>query len=200
MIPERNDFSPRELLEDTMAKIEINAAELMAAVRGLSASRDLPQEVILEALRDALGSAYQRMPGSTAGNVSVDIGEASEGIKVFAHYAVMEAVHIQDPSTEIGVGEARTHDKDLTINDVLTIDVTPDDFGRIAAQTAKQVILQRIREAEREQTFSTYNEREGEIVYGLVQTANRDLVTVALDRVEAVLAEKPSNSWRTIHA
>ena len=169
-----------------MTTMSNSRSELMVAIRGLSAARDLPQEVILDALKDALVSAYHKMPESTAGNVSVDFDEDGHA-HVYSHYAVVEEAYIEDPTMELSPSLAREVDAAARIGDIITRDVTPSDFGRIAAQTAKQVILQRIREAEREQTYSTYADREGEIVYGVVQTANRDLVTVALDRVEAVL-------------
>ncbi|MCB9177452.1 MAG: transcription termination/antitermination protein NusA [Caldilineae bacterium] len=158
----------------------------MVAIRGLSAARDLPPEVIFDALKDALVSAYHKMPESTAGNVTVDFDDDGHA-HVYSHYAVVDEAYLEDPSMELSPAAARELDASAKIGDIITRDVTPSDFGRIAAQTAKQVILQRIREAEREQTYSTYADREGEIVYGVVQTANRDLVTVALDRVEAVL-------------
>ncbi|MFN2250339.1 MAG: transcription termination factor NusA [Anaerolineae bacterium] len=162
-------------------------SELMAAIRGLSAARDLPPEVIIDALKAALASAYHKIPGGEATNVTVDLNEVTGESRVFAHYAVVEEQYIEDPESELTVEQARKRKPDAVIGDVITIDVTPHDFGRIAAQTAKQVILQRIREAEREQTYTTYADREGEIVYGTIQTTSRDSVTVALDRVEALL-------------
>jgi len=170
-----------------MARITTSRSELMTAVRGLSAARDLPPEVILDALRAALISAYHKIPDAVASNVTVDIGENTGETRVFAHFAVVEEKYIQDPTGEIPPVQAREFNPDAQVGDVITLDVTPRDFGRIAAQTAKQVILQRIREAEREQTYSTYADREGEIVYGTVQSVNKDYVTVALDRVEAIL-------------
>lgn len=162
-------------------------SELMAAIRGLSAARELPPDVILDALKAALRSAYDKSPDRQASNVSVEFDDESGGPRVYGHYVVTEETFIEDPLGEMTPEQASEHKADAKVGDVITLEVTPDDFGRIAAQTAKQVILQRIREAEREQTYMTYADREGEIVYGTVQTANRDLVTVALDRVEAIL-------------
>jgi transcription termination/antitermination protein NusA len=162
-------------------------SDLMAAVRGLSAARDLPPEVILEALRAALISAYHKIPERTETHVTVDINEHTGDSRVISHFTVVEEEFLEDPNGEMTVEQAREHKPDAKVGDILSWDVTPDDFGRIAAQTAKQVILQRIREAEREQTYSTYAEREGEIVYGTIQSINRDNITIALDRVEALL-------------
>ncbi len=166
--------------------IATSRSELMAAIRGLSAARDLPPEVIFTALKEALASAYVKMPECRATSVSVDFGESGEP-QVIGHFAAVEERFIEDPLTEISLEAAGAVKPGAAVGDLISIDVTPSDFGRIAAQTAKQVILQRIREAEREQTYSTYAEREGELVYGTVQNVNRDTVTVQLDRVEAVL-------------
>jgi len=170
-----------------MARINSSRSELLTAIRGLSAARDLPPEVILDALKAALISAYHKIPEAEAANVSVEISEATGEPHVFAHFAVVDEKYLQDPHTELTPEQAQSLKPNAAVGDVITQDVTPRDFGRIAAQTAKQVILQRIREAEREQTYSTYAEREGEIVYGTVQSVNRDHITVALDRVEAIL-------------
>lgn len=170
-----------------MPRVIAPKSELMTAIRGLSAARDLPPEVILDALKAALVSAYHKIPDAEATNVTVDIGESTGETRVFSHYAVVEEQYIEDPNSEITPEKAREMKPDAVVGDVITVDVTPNDFGRIAAQTAKQVILQRIREAEREQTFSTYSDREGEIVYGTIQTVTRDYATIALDRVEAIL-------------
>ncbi|MEO8083304.1 MAG: transcription termination factor NusA [Ardenticatenales bacterium] len=164
-------------------------SELMTAVRGLSAARELPPEVILEALKAALRSAYDKIADRTASSVTVEISEATGQARVFGHFAVTEPEFIEDPLSQWTLEEALKVKPDARIGDTVTLEVTPKDFGRIAAQTAKQVILQRIREAEREQTYLTYADREGEIVYGVIQSANRDLITVALDRVEAVLTK-----------
>ena len=166
--------------------IATSKSELMAAIRGLSAARDLPPEVVFTALKDALASAYLKMPECRATSITVDFGDSGEP-HVLGHYATVEERFIEDPLTEISLEAAEALKPGAVVGDLISIDVTPSDFGRIAAQTAKQVILQRIREAEREQTYSTYAEREGELVYGTVQNVNRDTVTVQLDRVEAVL-------------
>lgn len=163
--------------------------ELMTAVRGLSAARELPPEVILEALKAALKSAYDKIPERTASSVTVEISESTGQARVYGHYAVTEPEFIEDPLSEWTVEQAQAVKPDARVGDTITVEVTPKDFGRIAAQTAKQVILQRIREAEREQTYLTYADREGEIVYGVIQSTNRDMITVALDRVEAVLTK-----------
>ena len=172
------------------ATASAKSSELIAAIRGLSAARDLPYEVILEALREALRSAYRRLPEGTDANVTVDILESTGDARVIAHYTVVDAPYIQDVHTELSVEAAQKYQEGAKIGDTLHVDVTPHDFGRIAAQTARQVIVQKIREAEREQTYFTYAEREGELVIGTVQNIGKEAVTVALDRVEATLPKQ----------
>ena len=159
----------------------------MAAVRGLSAARDLPPEVIIDALKAALVSAYHKMPEASETHVTVDLDTDSGAPRVYAHRTVVDPEQLEDPQGEITPEDAQQYKSGADVGDTVTYEVTPEDFGRIAAQTAKQVILQRIREAEREQTYVTYAEREGEIVQGTVQSTSRDTITVALDRVEAIL-------------
>jgi N utilization substance protein A len=159
----------------------------MAAVRGLSAARDLPPEVIIEALKAALVSAYHKMPEAVETHVTVELDDETGQPRVFAHRTVVDEAYLEDANGELTPDAASAYKPGATVGDTITYEVTPDDFGRIAAQTAKQVILQRIREAEREQTYTTYAEREGEIVQGTIQSTSRDTITVALDRVEAIL-------------
>ncbi len=170
-----------------MANRTVSGSELAAAIRGLSAARDLPPEVIMDALRAALVSAYKKMPSAQEKNVTVQIDVNTGDTRVFAHYTVVEAQYLEDASGEMTVEQAQAYLPGAKVGDTVTFDVTPRDFGRIAAQTARQVILHKIREAERDQTYTAYVEREGEIMYGTVQSTSRESVTIALDRVEAIL-------------
>jgi len=166
----------------------MSKSDLAVAIKHLSAERGLPREVVLEAIEAALISAYKKTPQGTAQFVSVTIDPNSGKPQVFADKEVVEEV--KDDRTQITLPHARRIDPKAKLGDVIKVDVTPYDFGRIAAQTAKQVILQRIREAERDQLFSTYSEREGEIVQGTVQTIDPTEITIALDKVEARLPKK----------
>ena len=130
-------------------------------------------------------AAYRKTPDAWAQNVRIGMDPETGESSVFAQMAVVDEV--QDERAHISVEEAQKIDPDADIGSLVEIDVTPKDFGRIAAQTAKQVILQRIREAEREATYHTYADREGEIVQGTVQNTNPDGITVSLDKAEALL-------------
>ncbi|HEY8530681.1 MAG TPA: transcription termination factor NusA, partial [Limnochorda sp.] len=158
--------------------------ELVGALNELEKERGISREILFEAIEAAIVSAYKRNYGS-AQNVRVEIGDRTGEIRVFARKDVVETV--EDPATQISLEEARLINPNYNLNDVVEIEVTPRDFGRIAAQTAKQVVIQRIREAERALVYEEFASREGDIVTGVVQRVERRTVYVDLGRVEAVL-------------
>ncbi len=160
--------------------------ELIMAVNQICAEKALQRDVVIEAIEAALVSAYKRNFGAT-GNVLVKIDQDSGQLRVFAQRQVVEQV--VDGKNEITLAGAKAIDKKAELGDIVNIETTPANFGRIAAQTAKQVILQRIREAEREATYKTFADKENEIVSGTVQRIDHNSgdVTVALERGEAIL-------------
>lgn len=139
----------------------------------------------MEAVEAALIAAYRKTPDAWAQNVRIGMDPESGESRVVAQLAVVDDV--QDRRTQVSIEAAQDIDPEAGLGSLVEIDVTPDDFGRIAAQTAKQVILQRIREAEREATYHTYADREGEIVQGTIQNTNPDGITVGLEKAEALL-------------
>ena len=158
--------------------------EFMEALAELEKEKGISMDVLLEALEAALISAYKRNFGSLQ-NVSVDINRETGGIKVYARKTVVEEV--EDERTEISIGEARQKDPRYELEDIVEVEVTPRDFGRIAAQTAKQVVVQRIREAERGIIFEEFSSREGDIVTGIVQRQDQKNVYIDLGKTEATL-------------
>ena len=158
--------------------------DFVVAFNQICSERNLPQEVVLEAIETALVSAYKRNFGS-AQNVSAKIDPNTGKAQVFIEKTVVEQV--QDDRFEIGLEEARLIDPEAELGQVVLIESTPREFGRIAAQTAKQVILQRIREAERDVLFSSYADREGEVINGTVQSITPQAITLNLGRTEAIL-------------
>src|SRR6266567_2376668 len=146
--------------------------EIVEAVRGLAAEKNISSEKLMEALEDALLSAYKKTPGS-ARFARVEIDRESADFIVWELKIPADLEPTVDPET----GEMREPpepeldpEKLAEYEDQIdTADVTPHDFGRIAAQTAKQVILQRIREAERDMMFEEYRDRVGELITGIVQ-------------------------------
>lgn len=155
----------------------------MVAINQVCAERQLPVEVVLEAVETALVSAYKRNYG--AETISAKVDRSSGSVTIFVEKEVVDEV--LDENNEISLPDAQAIRPDAQIGELIQIESTPDNFGRIAAQTTKQVILQRIREAEREALYNTYAEREGEIVNGTVHKFDSHQVILSLGKVEAVL-------------
>lgn len=158
--------------------------DFLLAITQLCAERNLPQEVVIEAIEAALLSAYKRNFGTSRGT-SVKLNLSSGEAKVYAEKEVVEDV--EDERLQIPLAEAKRIDEDAALGGTVMIETTPRHFGRIAAQTAKQVILQRIREAERDALYAAYADREGEIVNGTVQGIDPQAVTLNLGKAEAIL-------------
>ena len=154
--------------------------EFELAFKQVITDRNLPEEIILEALKDAMVSAYRRaVKASSAQKVEAEIDLETGEVTIFAEKEVAEDV--QDDRTEVKLSEARKVEEDADLGDLVMVESTPDDFGRVAAQTARQVIQQRIRQAERGAQFEYYNERVGEIVTGVVQAIHRNELTIGLN-------------------
>lgn len=161
--------------------------DFLVAITQVCSERNLPREIVLHAVEQALVSAYKRNFGG-AQNISAKIDANSGKVRIFATKQVVDQVH--DRRTEMTLDEARQNDPMAEIGQSLQIEATPDDFGRIAAQTAKQVVLQRIREAEREALYTSFQEREGEIVHGTVHSIEQGNITVNLGRLEGFLPKQ----------
>jgi len=158
--------------------------EFLSALDAIEKGRGISKATLLEAIEAALISAYKRnfTPGS---NVRVDLTPDTGEIKVFTRLAVVEKV--ENPIQEISLEEAKAIDSIYEAGDVVEKEVTPKNFGRIAAQTAKQVVIQRIREAERELIYEDYVDRQQDIITGIVQRTDQRNVVVDLGRAEAIL-------------
>lgn len=160
------------------------SAELILALEQLEKDKGIEMEVLIEAIEAALISAYKRNFGSTQ-NVRVNIDRESGDITVFALKTVKSGPDIEEG--EISLEEARALNSAYEEGDIAEIEVTPRKFGRIAAQTAKQVVMQRIREAEREIIFDEFSNKEGDIVTGIIQRSERKNVIIDLGKTEAVM-------------
>lgn len=159
-------------------------ADLLSALNDLEREKGIDKEILFQAIESALISAYRRNFGS-AQNVRVRIDRESGATQVWAQKTVVPVV--TDHRLEVGLDEAREIQPGSLEGDVLEFEVTPKNFGRIAAQTAKQVIVQRIREAERGMIYEEYSGREGDIVSGMVQRIERGLIYIDLGRTEALM-------------
>lgn len=170
--------------------------DFIVAIAQICTERGLSKETVLHAVEQALVSAYKRNYGGSA-NISAKIDPNSGKVKIFAQKTVVD--NVLDRRAEITLEDAREIDPMADIGSQVAIESTPDNFGRIAAQTAKQVVLQRIREAERDTLYTTFHEREGEIVQGTVKTIEQGNITVDLGRLEGVLPKNeqiPTERYR----
>ncbi len=161
-------------------------SEFEIAITQLCSDRNVSPEVIIEAIEAALVSAYRRNYG-TDENISVSVDRHTGKATVYVVKDVVEAV--EDERVQISLQDARMRDTSSRIGDTVQIELRPRNFGRIAAQTAKQVIMQRIREAERDSVYSEYVDRVGEIANGVVRNVDgkSGTVTVSLGKAEAVM-------------
>ncbi|MBA2174071.1 transcription termination/antitermination protein NusA [Halobacillus locisalis] len=162
------------------------SSELFDAMNYLEKEKGIDKNLLLEALDAALISAYKKNFNS-ATNVRVDINEEEGTMKVFARKEIVEEV--MDPQQEISLENANEIDPNYDIEDVIEVEVTPMDFGRIAAQAAKQVVTQRVREAERGIIYGEYVDREEDVMTGIIQRKDPRFVYVNLGKIEARLPE-----------
>ncbi len=161
--------------------------ELLAALDSIEREKGVSKDVLFEAIEVALVSAYKRNYDH-AMNTRVEINRESGMIRVFTGYTAVGKVI--NPQTELSLEEAMEIDNSCQAGDVVEREVTPRDFGRIAAQTAKQVVIQRIREAEREIIFEEYLDRIDEVLTGLVQRYEQRNAIIELGKTEAILPLK----------
>ncbi len=171
--------------------------ELIRALEQLEEERGISKAVLLEAVESALVSAYKKNFGGTGQNLRVEVDPKTGEIRVYSVKTVVEQV--RDPATELSLEEMRKEDPTAEVGDVVEEEITPRDFGRIAAQAAKQVVVQRIREAEREMIKREFEEREKQVVTGTVQRVEKGTVYVDLGRIEGVLSKTeqiPRESYR----
>ncbi|AVX20723.1 MULTISPECIES: transcription termination factor NusA [Carboxydocella] len=173
------------------------SGELLEALVDLMREKGLDKEVIIEALEAALVSAYKKNFG-TGDNVRVDINRDTLELKVFARKTVVEEV--ADQTQEISLTEARKINPRYDLGDVVELEVTPRNFGRIAAQNAKQVVIQKLREAERGLIYEEFANREGDIVTGIVQRIERDNVIIDLGKTEALLSKSEQMPTEEYHS
>lgn len=160
------------------------SSELIKALNEIEKERGIPQDALIDAIKTALNTAYRKNFGTTQ-NVSVDFNEITGEVQVFSQKRVVEVV--EDARQEIGLPEATELYPDCKVEDMIYVEATPGDFGRIAAQTAKQVVMQKLREAERSLIYEEFLQREGEIVTGTVQRVEARTVYVSLGRVEGIM-------------
>lgn len=158
--------------------------EFIEALEDIEREKGISKDVIFDALESALISGYKKNFGSSQ-NVEVKIDKTTGAVKVFAKKVIVD--NVENDLLEISLGEAKKIDDKLQLEDIVNIEVTPKNFGRIAAQTSKQVVMQKIKEAERDVIYDEFIDRENEIITGLIQRVNNNVAYVDLGRTEGIL-------------
>ena len=154
-------------------------SQFLAAINQLCDEKGIPKDKVMETIKAALRAAYRKDYGNRDQNIDVELNEKTEAFTVFLIKKVVKKV--ENPEIEMTLAEARKYKKDAKVEDEIHIDVTPIEYGRIAAQSAKQVIIQRIQEAEREVMYDTFKDRENELINALVHRVENQNVYVNLD-------------------
>jgi len=160
-------------------------SDLLLAVTQLAAERNLPKHVVIGAVRDALVMAYKRDKAAGGTDISVDLDPETGDVTVRRFQNVVEVV--EEPGIQVTVEEAKKTKKDARIGDQITVGYIEQNPGRIAAQTAKQLVMQRLRDAERELVYDEYAGKAGEVITAVIQRVDSRFVTIDLGRAEAIM-------------
>lgn len=174
----------------------IDNKELILALEELENEKGIEKAYLIESIETALVTAYKKNFDS-AENVKVVMDNKTGEAHLYAVKEVVDAV--EDSKTQISLNEAKSISKKLEVGDTVDIEMIPKDFGRIAAQTAKQVIIQKLREAERNIIYTEFNDRKGEIVSGIIQKADSNIVVMDLGKLEGIMPTKeqiPTEKYR----
>lgn len=165
-----------------------DSVELIEALNALEREKQISKDVILEAIENSLLAACKNQFGKNE-NIRVAIDRETGEVKVFADYTVVEDDMVEDDILQIGITEASLKYDHAEIDGIVSREVTPKNFGRIAAQKAKQVVVQKIREEERKVLYIQYLEKEREVITGIVQRYSGRNVCINLGKVDAILME-----------
>ncbi len=159
--------------------------QFLAAINQLCDEKNIPKDAVMETVKAALRAAYRKDYGNKDQNVDVEIDDKSGLATVFLIKEIVKSV--EDDNLQIDLKEAKKYDKNAKVGDTVKIDVTPSDYGRIAAQSAKQVIIQRIQEAERDMMYDTFKDRENELLNAVVHRVDGNNVYLNLDNKTTML-------------
>jgi len=170
-----------------MGEIKKMNKDFILALEEIAKEKNISKDILLEAIEAALVSAYKRNYNTTESNVLVSIDKEKGNVKVYIQKEAVETV--ENPLTQIQIEEAQKISKKYQLGDIINIEDTPANFGRIAAQTAKQIVMQRIREAERTLVFSEFSDKEGTVVIGNVQRIEKKNIFLDVDKTEVLLPQ-----------
>ena len=166
----------------------IDTVEMFTALDDLEKENGINKDELMKSIEQALVLAYNKNFGTEEGNVDIILDKTDGQIHVFQKKEVVKKV--EDDKKEIKLSDAKKINDDYDIGDTVQIEVMPKNFGRIAAQTAKQVITQKIREMSRDVIFNEFEQKKGEIVTGLIQKVDKNSVVLDLGKVEAIMPAK----------
>lgn len=161
-------------------------SELLTALEQLVKEKGLSSEMLFDVLEDAMVKAYKNNFGVNQ-QVEVDLNRETGEIHVYSVHVVVDVV--DDFALQLSIEEAKDIDPMYEIGDIVKQEVTPKDFGRIAAQSAKQVVVQKIREAERTAVYEEYSNRESELINGVIHRVSKGIVYITLSRTEAIMVQ-----------
>ena len=161
--------------------------ELFLALTQLAAERNLPQSIVVSAVKEALASAYRKDPAAKGQDILVEVDSETGDVIVKTILNVIEKDAIEDPLSEISEEEAQKINKDLRVGDFIETGFMEYNPGRIAAQTAKQVVLQKLREAERDLVFGKFADKKGQVIIGTIQRIDSKNVFVDIGRTTALM-------------
>ena len=170
-----------------MKEQAIDNKELIMALEDLEKEKGIKKDYVLDSIETALVTAYKRNFNSLE-NVKVEMDRNTGATHVYSVKEIKEKV--ENPETDMSLSEAQKINPDLQLGNTVNVEIVPRNFGRIAAQTAKQVIIQKLREAEREIVFNEFNDRKGEIVSGIIQKVDKNIVVMDLGKLEGVMPAK----------
>ena len=167
---------------------EINTTEMLQAMDELEKTEGIKKDVLMESIEQALVNAYKKNYESTDENIKIVMDKLDGKMKVYQEKTVVEDV--QDDKKEISLDDAKKINSNYKIDDVVEFELLPKKFGRIAAQTAKQIITQKIREASRDMIFNEFDSKKGEIIVGQIQKVTGKAIIIDLGKIEGIMPKK----------
>lgn len=164
---------------------DLNVKQLVLAVRTIADEKNLPEETVMDVVQQAIAAAWRRDNGDREQNVRAELNTNDGSAKVYVQYEVVEDV--ENDANQLTVEEAKKYKKDAKVGDVVEESFEATAFGRVAAQTAKQVVLQKLREAEREVVMEEFSDKIGQVLTGTVQRVEPRLVRIELGKAIGIL-------------
>jgi N utilization substance protein A len=168
---------------------ELNTKQLVMAITHIAEEKNLPEDEVHEIIEQAIAAAWRRDYGNKEQEVRVILNSQTGGVTVFASKTVVEDGDVMDEDLEIALADAKKINPEAKLEDTVEVTYAPTTFGRVAAQTAKQVILQRLREAEREVVMNEYEDKIGTVLVGTVQRVEPRFVRVEIGKATGILPQ-----------